>query len=82
LNELGAEVLSPQHSDEHNGIITFRLVNIAYGELQQFLASKYHLRTRGIYEGGLNGLRISLHIYNSFADVVRVLQGVRAAQKM
>jgi len=81
LNELGAEVLSPQHSDEHSGIITFRLEHIAYAELQQFLASEYQLRTRGIYEGGLNGLRVSLHIYNSFADVERVLQGIRAAQK-
>jgi selenocysteine lyase/cysteine desulfurase len=81
LNELGAEVLSPQHSDEHSGIITFRLEHIAYAELQRFLASEYQLRTRGIYEGGLNGLRVSLHIYNSFADVERVLQGIRAAQK-
>ena len=80
LNELGVEVLSPQHRDEHSGIITFRLRNMAYGELQQFLAEKYQLRTRGIYEGGLNGLRISLHVYNSFADVERVLAGVKAAQ--
>lgn len=80
LNELGVEVLSPQHRDEHSGIITFRLQNMAYGELQQFLAKKYQLRTRGIYEGGLNGLRISLHVYNSFADVERVLAGVKAAQ--
>ena len=82
LNELGVEVLSPQHPNEHSGIITFRTRNMSYGELQRFLANEFQLRTRGIYEGGLNGLRISLHLYNSFADVERVLAGVEAAEKV
>jgi selenocysteine lyase/cysteine desulfurase len=82
LNELSAEVISPQHPDEHSSIITFRLRNMPYGELQSFLANKYQLRTRGIYEGGLDALRISLHLYNSPADVERVLAGVAAAQRL
>jgi selenocysteine lyase/cysteine desulfurase len=82
LNELGAEVLSPQASDEHSSIITFKIDNMPYSELQGFLGREPHkLRTRGIYEGGLNGLRISLHLYNDFADVERVLAGVGAAMK-
>ncbi len=82
LNELDVEVVSPQHPDEHSSIITFRLQNMPYGKLQSFLASKYQLRTRGIYEGGLDALRISLHLYNSPADVERVLAGVAAAQQL
>ncbi|MBQ39709.1 MAG: hypothetical protein CME04_25265 [Gemmatimonadaceae bacterium] len=79
LNELGAHVLSPQHADEHSSIITFKIDRMPYQELQSFLGREHKLRTRGIYEGGLNGLRISLHLYNDFDDVDRVLAGVGAA---
>ncbi|MCG8606616.1 aminotransferase class V-fold PLP-dependent enzyme [bacterium] len=82
LSDLGAEILSPRHPDEHSAMITFRLKNIDKGKLQPFLAKKHNLRTRGIYEGGLNGIRISLHIYNSFQDVEKVLKGVRAARNL
>ncbi|MDA0334129.1 MAG: aminotransferase class V-fold PLP-dependent enzyme [bacterium] len=81
LNELGAEVLSPQVSEEHSSIITFRIANMPYADLQGYLSREHKLRTRGIYEGGLNGLRISLHLFNDFADVERVLDGVSAAMK-
>lgn len=82
LNKIGAEVQSPQNPNEQSSIITFKLKNIPYGKLQQFLAKNYNLRTRGIYEGGLNGLRISLHLYNSFNDVDKIIEGVKAAQKL
>lgn len=82
LNKLGVEVNSPQHPEEHSAIITFTLRNMDRSKLQNFLAEKYQLRTRGIYEGGLDAIRISLHLYNSFADVEKVLEGVQAASKM
>lgn len=81
LNELGARVLSPQHAEEHSSIITFKIDNMPYQKLQSFLSREHKLRTRGIYEGGLNGLRISLHLYNDFDDVDRVLAGVREAMQ-
>ena len=81
LNELGARLLSPQHAEEHSSIITFKIDNMPYQKLQTFLGREYKLRTRGIYEGGLDGLRISLHLYNDFDDVDRVLAGVAAAMK-
>ncbi len=82
LGDLGAEVLSPGHPDEHSAMITFRLKNLDKDQLQAFLSEKHNLRTRGIYEGGLNGIRISLHIYNSFEDVEKVLAGVKAAKNL
>ena len=81
LNELGAQVISPQHEEEHSSIINFKIDNMPYQKLQSFLGREYNLRTRGIYEGGLDGLRISLHLYNDFDDVDRVLAGVAAAMK-
>lgn len=81
LNELGAQVLSPQDPAEHSSIITFKIDNMPYSQLQGYLGKHHKLRTRGIYEGGLNGLRISLHLYNDFDDVNRVLKGVGEAMK-
>lgn len=79
LNKLGVEVNSPQHPEEHSAIITFTLKNMDRSKLQNFLSEKYKLRTRGIYEGGLDAIRISLHLYNSFAEVDKVLEAVQAA---
>ena len=79
LNQLGVEVKSPQHPQEHSAIVTFTLKNMDRIKLQTFLSEKYKLRTRGIYEGGLNAVRISFHLYNSFAEVEKALEGVRAA---
>ncbi|MBT4497198.1 MAG: aminotransferase class V-fold PLP-dependent enzyme [Gemmatimonadetes bacterium] len=81
LNDLGVELLSPQHPDEHSALVTFRLEGQDQREVQNFLGREFKLRTRWVYEGGTEGTRISLHLYNSFADVERVLEGVRAAQR-
>ena len=80
LDELDVEILSPRHADEHSAMITFRLKNVDRRTVQTFLIREHKLRTRGIYEGGLDGIRISFHIYNSFKDVEKVLEGVRAAK--
>jgi len=80
LHQLGVEVNSASHPEEHSAMITFTLKNMDRSKLQTFLAEKYQLRTRGVYEGGLNAIRISLHLYNSFAEVDRVLQAVQAAR--
>ncbi|MFH1569863.1 MAG: aminotransferase class V-fold PLP-dependent enzyme [Gemmatimonadota bacterium] len=79
LEGVGARVLSPRHPDEHSAIVTFRVDGMSKDDLQGFLSRKYQLRTRGIYEGGLDAVRVSLHLYNSYAEVERVVEGVRAA---
>lgn len=77
-----AEILSPLNQAERSAMITFKMKNIEYLKLQSFLAEKYKLRTRGVGEAGVNGLRISWHIYNSFEEVDRVLEGVKEAAKL
>ncbi|MBT5451808.1 MAG: hypothetical protein HOK90_21650, partial [Gemmatimonadetes bacterium] len=59
-----------------------RLANMPYTELQSFMMKNYGLRVRGIYEGGLNAIRVSLHLYNTAADVERVLEAVEEVKKM
>ena len=80
LSDLGAELLSPQHPDEHSALVTFRLEGRNQRQVQSFLSREFKLRTRWVYEG-VEGTRISLHLYNSFADVERVLEGVRMVQR-
>jgi len=76
-----AEILSPLNPAERSAMIAFKMKNIEYLKLQTFLAEKYKLRTRGVGEGGINALRVSWHIYNSFEEVNRVLEGVKEAAK-
>jgi L-cysteine/cystine lyase len=76
------EILSPLNHAERSAMITFKMKNIDYLKLQSFLTEKYKLRTRGVGEGGVNALRISWHIYNSFEEVKRVLEGIKEATKL
>jgi cysteine desulfurase/selenocysteine lyase len=76
------EILSPLNPSERSAMITFKMKNIEYLKLQNFLAEKYKLRTRGVGEGGVNALRISWHVYNSFEEVNRVLEGTHEAAKL
>ncbi len=77
LREAGAEVLSPLQPGEHSAIVTFRLEGMPRPELQQRLAREHQIRSRGIYEGGLEAVRVSPHVFSLAADVDRVVEAVR-----
>ncbi len=77
LEAAGAEVLSPSDPAEHSAMITFRSDRIPSEELQSVLGGRYRLRTRKIYEGGLDAVRVSLHLYNSLEEVEVVRSAVR-----
>lgn len=81
LRTAGAEDLTPQYDTGYSSMITFRIPGVERPALQQFLADQHKLRTRGIYEGGLDGIRISLHIYNSFEEVDRILAAIDDATR-
>ena len=72
------KVLSPANDAERSAMITFQHEKIPFLELQQHL-NTFKLRTRGVSEGGVNGLRISTHIYNNFEELDRLIEGVRTA---
>lgn len=73
-------VLSPADDAVRSAMITFTHEKVPYLELQAHL-NTYNLRTRGVAEGGVNALRISCHIYNSFEELDRLIEGVRTAWK-
>jgi selenocysteine lyase/cysteine desulfurase len=74
------QVLSPVHPDERSALITFKHEKLSFGAVQEHLNSR-NLRTRGVGEGGVNGIRISTHIYNTYDEVERVLEAVRTVWK-
>ena len=82
LEKLDVEILSPDEPESRSAIVTFRLDNMPYTKLESFKMKNYSLRVRGIYEGGLNAIRVSLHLYNTAADVERVLEAVEEAKTM
>ncbi len=71
-------VLSPEDPSMRSAMVTFMHKGRAHLDLQEHL-NTFNLRTRSVTEGGLAALRISTHVYNSFAEVERVLEGVRTA---
>lgn len=72
------KVLSPAIDAERSAMITFQHTKLPFLELQQHL-NTFKLRTRGVSEGGVNGLRISTHIYNNFEELDRLIEGVKTA---
>ncbi len=74
------KVLSPAQETDRGALITMQHEKLPYLDLQNHL-NKFKLRTRGVSEGGVNGLRISTHIYNSVEEVDRVLEATRTAWK-
>ena len=76
----GVVVLSPTDDAMRSAMVTFMHETLPYLKLQEHL-NTYNLRTRGVSEGGLAALRVSFHIYNTPAEVDRVLEGVRTAAK-
>lgn len=72
-------VLSPADEKERSALVTFNHEKISYADLQEHL-NTYKLRTRVVTEGGVNGIRISTHIYNNYDEVNQVLEAVKTAR--
>lgn len=71
-------VLSPAHEKERSALVTFKHEKLPYADLQKHM-NTYKLRTRVVTEGGVNGIRISTHIYNNYDEVNQVLEAVKTA---
>jgi selenocysteine lyase/cysteine desulfurase len=72
-------VHSPEDPALSSAMTTFEHDRLPYLEIQKQL-TELNLRTRAVNEGGMAALRISTHIYNTFEEVERVIEGVRSAR--
>ncbi len=73
----GVEILSPLTPANSVGITTFKLAGKEYGHVQGRMSNEFRLRTRGVYEGGLDANRVSTHVFNQPDEVERVIEAVR-----
>jgi len=80
LENLGdrVEILTPSEEGGYGSVLGFRLKNYPFDKLQQMLLEKHKIITRMVPENGVNCNRISTHIYNSFAEVDRLLEVIRS----
>ena len=74
----GVEILTPEHEQMYNSILTFRIAGRASGDLYRLLLEDHHLRCRNVTERGLNAIRLSWHVYNSDADIDRLAEAIRS----
>ena len=73
------QLLSPASPAMRTAMVTIQHRTVAHDALQAHLDTN-RLRTRSVTEGGLAGLRISFHVYNTPAEVGRVLDGLRTVK--
>jgi len=79
LEELGdrVRVLTPSEAGSFGAVVAFQLKKTPYDVLYRFLAEERKIITRMVPENGVNCNRVSTHIYNSQAEVDRLLEAVR-----
>lgn len=70
------EVLTPDEPASRCAITGFRIRKMGHDAFFKYCMER-KVRIRGVAENGLNSLRVSTHIYNSKADVDRLLELVR-----
>ena len=56
-------------------MITFRVPGSEAGDVASFLGKK-RIRVRVVTEAGLNGVRVSFHVYNQMFEVERILEKI------
>jgi selenocysteine lyase/cysteine desulfurase len=77
LEERGARIVSPPSPQTRSGITTFTFHDTPeqdYALLQKILADRVFISMR--YTGGVGGLRVSTHFYNTEEDVLRFLDSL------
>jgi selenocysteine lyase/cysteine desulfurase len=73
----GVEVLSPLEEAYRTAMISFRMRDRTYAQVNERLGQA-KIRVRPVTEGGLNCIRVSFHVCNHDGDVARVLDILRA----
>jgi selenocysteine lyase/cysteine desulfurase len=71
-----ARILSPSQEKYRTAMITFKLPGTDYRQAAVHFNEK-RIRVRIVPEVGLEAIRVSFHLYNSEADVARILEEIR-----
>ena len=73
------ELLTPKDPALSGSIVTFKILDDkkSYTDYIGQIKKKYNIRLRPIGEHGLNAIRVSLHVYNTFEQVDRLVEVVK-----
>jgi isopenicillin-N epimerase len=72
-------IMSPDEDSLGAGMVSFVIDGVDSLELQRHLAERANARTRVVSEYGYGWMRLSPHVYNSIAELDRVLEVIAAA---
>jgi selenocysteine lyase/cysteine desulfurase len=78
--ESGSELLSPAEREYRTSMITFRIPGKTINEISGAMG-KDNIRVRPVSEAGLNGIRVSFHLYNNIDDVQRAVNSIKNLAK-
>lgn len=70
------ELLSPEEREYRSSMITFRVPGKSLNDVTGAM-SKDNIRVRPVGEAGLNGTRVSFHIYNDQNDLDRAVESIK-----
>ncbi len=71
------DILTPFEEEASGTTVTFKPKNGSRWSVQRELSSKYKIRLRGVSEAGLGGIRVSVHIYNTYEELDILLEGIK-----
>jgi selenocysteine lyase/cysteine desulfurase len=69
------ELLSPEEREYRSSMITFRIPGKNLNDITGAMG-KDNIRVRPVSEAGLNGVRVSFHLYNNMDDVERAVKSI------
>lgn len=74
------QLITPMNPDCSSSIVSFKILGKekSHGELTNQFKQEYNIRLRPVGEHGLNAIRASLHIYNNFEQVDRLVEAAKA----
>jgi selenocysteine lyase/cysteine desulfurase len=72
----GCVILSPEERDYRSSMITFSIPGKGFNEITGAMG-KENIRVRPVNEAGLNGVRVSFHLYNNMDDVEKAVKSIK-----
>jgi cysteine desulfurase/selenocysteine lyase len=75
------DILTPLNPAFSGAIVTFGIKEKKHNDIRDLLINDYKCRVRGIFEHGLNAVRISCAVYNSFEELDKLISAVKKIAK-
>lgn len=77
----GLEILTPERTDMHASILTFRAADLDCQQIASTLVNTHSFRCRVVTERDLNAVRVSWHVYNNEAQTAALTEAVAQVLK-